>query len=213
MKRALAAAVLAAARLLAASHPAAPVHRHPVAVAAHQPPSWLTLFRTWRDGGLADLQAVSKASDTDSHTLAAAHLLSQAAMARLATAAASFQVAAQTAQQDPAPVCVTGLRTDEGAAMASYNRAAQGELNLAQAAGGVPAQQLTHQELTCASGRFKNVAVATFRTESNENKWITANGGNVLKGSLWAALPGGITGGASSDLGTMQHYLGGTVVK
>lgn len=80
-------------------------------------------------------------------------------------------------------------------------------------AGGVPAQQLTHQELTCSHGRFYNIVVATFKTENNEDKWIKASGGYVLKGSLWTALPGGITGGAGSDLGTVQHYLGGTLKK
>ena len=78
-------------------------------------------------------------------------------------------------------------------------------------AGGVPAQQLTHQELTCSHGRFYNALVATFKTEGNEHKWINANGGYVLKGSLWAALPGGTTGGPGSDLGTLQHYLGGSL--
>jgi hypothetical protein len=76
-------------------------------------------------------------------------------------------------------------------------------------AGGVPAQNLARQELTCSHGRFYNVAVATFKTESNEDEWIKANG-QALKGSLWAAIPGGFTGGPGSDLGTVQHYLGGT---
>src|SRR5215472_13422878 len=49
-------------------------------------------------------------------------------------------------------------------------------------AGGVPAQQLTHQELTCSHGRFNNVAVATFKTESNEENWIKANGGLRTQG-------------------------------
>jgi hypothetical protein len=80
-------------------------------------------------------------------------------------------------------------------------------------AGGVPAQQFTHQELTCSHGRFYNIAVATFKTESSESKWVKANGGYVLKGSMWAALAGGTTGGPGSDLSTLQHYLGGTLQK
>lgn len=78
-------------------------------------------------------------------------------------------------------------------------------------AGGVPGQYLTRQEVTCTHGEFSNVAIATFRSMGDELTWIIANGDHALKGNLWAAIPGGIAGGSGSDLGTVRHYLGGTV--
>lgn len=79
-------------------------------------------------------------------------------------------------------------------------------------AGGVPGQYLTHQEVACTHGEFSNVAIATFHSIGDEMTWIIVNGNYALKGNLWAAIPGGITGGSGSDLPTVRHYLGGSVV-
>jgi hypothetical protein len=96
----------------------------------------MSQYNNWRDGGgHADLVSVTKALRGSGRALkASAAADSPSSYAHLATAAAALEAAAQTAQADPPPACVPGLRTDESTAMANIAQAAQGEQDAAQAA-------------------------------------------------------------------------------
>lgn len=96
----------------------------------------MSQFTAWRNGGgVADMTAVSTALSRSARAGSAvvADAFSSASLSRLATAAAGVQQAAQTAQSNAPPACVPNLATDEGAAMADWTQAAQGELDEVQA--------------------------------------------------------------------------------
>jgi hypothetical protein len=50
--------------------------------------------------------------------------------------AASLQADAQAIEADPPPACISGMRTDEGAAMADYSKAAADSQDAMSEAGG-----------------------------------------------------------------------------
>ena len=59
--------------------------------------------------------------------------MSAPSLSRMGTDAAALQSAAQTAQADPPPVCVPGLRNDSGTAEADFTQVGQGDLDAVQA--------------------------------------------------------------------------------
>jgi hypothetical protein len=125
--------VLLLAGCTGASHKASAAPASKAPAANPSPPSCLSQFHQWSEGGgSADLNAVNKATTRDQGALSAP--LSKADFARLAITAGGLQAAAQTAQADPPPACVPGLRTDWGTAMADLAQAAKGVQDGAQAA-------------------------------------------------------------------------------
>ena len=104
--------------------------------AAAAPPSCADQFTSWRDnGGLSqfqafsgDLSALQKADYAFAAAIQSGTDLS-AAESDEQSAAASLQSDAQAVEANPAPACISGLRTDEGAAMADYSKVAADSQN------------------------------------------------------------------------------------
>jgi hypothetical protein len=148
----------------------------PIAAASSKTASCTSQFDTWRaGGGITDIKAVSKALTRAAHAGRAelADSFSSASVARLGEAAASLQAAAQTAQNDPAPACVPGVRAAEGTGLAAYARGAQGEINATQAIQNGDLQTAA-TDLTAAAGAIKTGNSAFERATSAID---TFNGG------------------------------------
>jgi hypothetical protein len=152
------------------------VHPHPVrtsaapvAAASSTAASCTSQFDTWRaGGGITDIKAVSKALARAARAgrVEVADSFSSASVARLGEAAAALQAAAQTAQDDPAPACVRGMRAAEGTGLAAYARGAQGEINATQEMQNGDLQTAA-TDLTAAEGAIKTGNSAFERATSD----------------------------------------------
>ena len=96
----------------------------------------MSQFTTWQAGAGADLPAFANAvMDFEGPAAGASFgMLPHAVVAQLKTAAASLLAAAKSGQANPPPSCVPGLRADYMAAMADFQKGAQGALDGVKAA-------------------------------------------------------------------------------
>ena len=114
----------------------------PVSQATPSPPSCSDQAASWKNsGGLSqfqafdsDLTALGKADDALSVAEQSGAGLS-GAESDVQSTAASLQSDAQVVEANPAPTCVSGLRTDEDAAMADFSKAAADSQNAASEVG------------------------------------------------------------------------------
>lgn len=156
---------------------AAPTPTASAAASASGASACMSQFTTWRDGGGdAKINDVANAVPEFMARAIDAGLAapSDASVARLKTTAASLQGAVKTAQADPPPSCVPGLRAHHKAAMAGFEKGAQGALDAAKAARSGDTQTAT-SKINAATSKI-NAATEALDAMIKDMETFTASG-------------------------------------